>query len=65
MSRRLAKPFAATGNDADISAVAHTLRTEFGAASLTLARQMLSTAEGEARTNWQKVVMELNEEAAG
>lgn len=45
----------------DIEALASTIYDEFGRGALIMARQLLSTAEGEARENWQRIVAWLAE----
>jgi len=45
----------------DIDALASKIYDEFGRGALIMARQLLSTAEGEARENWQRIVAWLAE----
>lgn len=43
----------------DVEAFTTMLRADFGAASVTLAHQLLATAQGDARVNLQRVIAAL------
>ncbi|HEX7783984.1 MAG TPA: hypothetical protein VF509_14345 [Sphingobium sp.] len=49
----------------DVQAFTAMLRADFGAASLTLAHQLLATSQGAARGNMQRVVSALMADEAG
>jgi hypothetical protein len=48
----------------DPEALAATFFSEFGQSALTMSRKLLVLAEGEARINWQKIVLVLEEKTA-
>ena len=49
----------------DVQAFTAMLRADFGAASLTLAHQLLATSQGDARANLQRVISALMADEAG
>lgn len=49
----------------DVDSFIAMLRADFGAASLTLAHQLLATSQGEARANLQRVIAALMADERG